>query len=561
MRGARLYLIASAIVGGLSCSSDSSELPEVGGRVMVDASLDVMLDKQPPSERPQGPPDASIDMDRSDVLEAGDGGSGDASESSPCVLTSCGSSCVDIDTDAAHCGACFHACLAAANAAVRCAQHMCSYSCDTGYADCDGVSQNGCETPVNSDPGNCGSCGHSCMGGQCVGGNCRPALVAAAAWPAYVATDSASIYFSIQGTAENGFNDGAVRRLAILGSAAQTTVVANLANPRALAVDGTNVYWVDASGLGAAPKDQSSPGGVSDAGPLLSWTLETSGGLSLALSPTRVYAGSANVGIVFSTDLRGLDPLTSPLLLLDLTGLVLDGGYLYALSYQAYLSKFTMVDGMPDPNSAVPLVASGFSGNGFAMTKTGDSLYWLAGDSRFPVPSTDGSVMRTPIAGGSTVPVASHQAGPIGIAADAGYVYWTNYYDGTIMRADPQTGEVAVLAEGQDHPLGVMVDAKGIYWANNALSGSVMRLVKDTAPIRPTATDGGVFDADVMVPDVVAETSPEADPLACLGPRFQHCPVPEAPCVDTYTDVVYCGDCSNACGWNKRCLQGVCVYY
>ena len=35
-------------------------------------------------------------------------------------------------------------------------------SCDPGYADCDGNPANGCETNLDTDTGNCGSCGTAC---------------------------------------------------------------------------------------------------------------------------------------------------------------------------------------------------------------------------------------------------------------------------------------------------------------------------------------------------------------------------------------------------------------
>lgn len=56
-------------------------------------------------------------------------------------------------------------------------------SCDSGFSDCDGNAADGCETNTNSDPANCGSCGHDCsakdpatnwvcQNGQCAVSNC-----------------------------------------------------------------------------------------------------------------------------------------------------------------------------------------------------------------------------------------------------------------------------------------------------------------------------------------------------------------------------------------------------
>ena len=47
-------------------------------------------------------------------------------------------------------------------------------SCPAGYADCDGISANGCEIDINADPSNCGVCGNVCIApnGTCTDGVC-----------------------------------------------------------------------------------------------------------------------------------------------------------------------------------------------------------------------------------------------------------------------------------------------------------------------------------------------------------------------------------------------------
>jgi hypothetical protein len=45
--------------------------------------------------------------------------------------------------------------------------------CSSGWADCDGNPSNGCETNLQLDPSNCGSCANSCVSGQvCSAGSC-----------------------------------------------------------------------------------------------------------------------------------------------------------------------------------------------------------------------------------------------------------------------------------------------------------------------------------------------------------------------------------------------------
>ena len=48
------------------------------------------------------------------------------------------------------------------------------YTCLSGYAECDGMSANGCEARLASSAMNCGRCGNACPGGTaCVNATCR----------------------------------------------------------------------------------------------------------------------------------------------------------------------------------------------------------------------------------------------------------------------------------------------------------------------------------------------------------------------------------------------------
>ncbi len=80
---------------------------------------------------------------------------------------------IGTDVDINNCGACGNVCAQVANASVVCAGGKCTIdSCDFGYADCDGVFENGCEVNTMTDGSNCGTCGTSCGGEACVTGTC-----------------------------------------------------------------------------------------------------------------------------------------------------------------------------------------------------------------------------------------------------------------------------------------------------------------------------------------------------------------------------------------------------
>lgn len=67
---------------------------------------------------------------------------------------------VPLATTAAHCGACGAACVNP-NGNTSCSGSSCVPTCSTGFGDCDGSRQNGCETALNG-VNNCGGCGNVC---------------------------------------------------------------------------------------------------------------------------------------------------------------------------------------------------------------------------------------------------------------------------------------------------------------------------------------------------------------------------------------------------------------
>ncbi len=75
----------------------------------------------------------------------------------------CGMACLSLATDPDHCGGCTTVCPERANSARACASGACSFTCDTGYANCDGSAANGCEARLD-DVMSCGTCGTVCRG-------------------------------------------------------------------------------------------------------------------------------------------------------------------------------------------------------------------------------------------------------------------------------------------------------------------------------------------------------------------------------------------------------------
>lgn len=69
---------------------------------------------------------------------------------------------VNTRTSTQHCGACSNVCPARANAATSCTSGTCSFTCLPGFADCDGNAANGCEVDTRSSLSHCGACNSPC---------------------------------------------------------------------------------------------------------------------------------------------------------------------------------------------------------------------------------------------------------------------------------------------------------------------------------------------------------------------------------------------------------------
>lgn len=78
-------------------------------------------------------------------------------------------------SDPNNCGGCGIQCLAQ-NGTTSCLAGVCVPSCSSGFGNCDGNPNNGCETDTSNNPSNCGTCGHSCAVAHtqtsCLSGGC-----------------------------------------------------------------------------------------------------------------------------------------------------------------------------------------------------------------------------------------------------------------------------------------------------------------------------------------------------------------------------------------------------
>ncbi len=102
----------------------------------------------------------------------------------PCMpgFARCGALCRDLSTDPASCGACDRVCPSGPNAFPVCRGGSCGIVCDRSYGDCNGNPSDGCETNTQTNPDACGSCGVVCLSRPnstrtCVFGMCQSACL------------------------------------------------------------------------------------------------------------------------------------------------------------------------------------------------------------------------------------------------------------------------------------------------------------------------------------------------------------------------------------------------
>ncbi|MBS2018658.1 MAG: hypothetical protein JST00_37675 [Deltaproteobacteria bacterium] len=160
----------------------------------------------------------------------------------------------DLQNDVGNCGACGKVCGNHANAYGMCKGGACAIGCNTGYGDCDGKIETGCESPLATDPNHCGACGHACGGARCVGGQCQPFTLAEV--PGYVVsatTDATHIYYAYDG----GGGSYAIGRTPKDGSAPPSAVVTGITKPPyALTVTDAEIYWVKTNEANGPPPAQ-----------------------------------------------------------------------------------------------------------------------------------------------------------------------------------------------------------------------------------------------------------------------------------------------------------------
>ena len=322
--------------------------------------------------------------------------------------------------------------------------------CEGTTADCDLDAVNGCEVELTTDGDHCGTCDHSCLGGECVDSVCKAVQLVVGDpndWPRDVAVDGANVYWTNEsggtvmrvpkggGTSvEVGWNQPFAYGVAVdgmraywttrqqtpngtvgsapLGGGAPSAIMTNLDLPEAIGVDATHLYWLARSGLYRADKMAPVPGMIASA----------------SIIPGR---------------------------------LILDPNYVYWTDYNSGAINRT-----PKGGGATEGLASGqVAPLGIAIDAT--SAYW--------VNFMGNTVYKVDIATRATTELCAAES-PRDVVVDDDYAYFTNSASNTIRRVAKDGGESTIIADNQNGARDIAQDEEAVYWAN--VDGSVWKIAK-----------------------------------------------------------------------------------
>ena len=387
---------------------------------------------------------------------------GCSSPSSPATGDAGPGSSHDAGPDGAACIAA--QCEAPANSQPACHGSTCGFTCDNGYANCDGDKANGCEAELDRSA-NCGSCGHDCEGAACSSGACAAETFASGLnTPEQIAADGTNVYVveynqiascprlgcgadgptpvyptnptgagiaigSMQLDAadiwiiESPFGDS-VKRCPKTGCTTLTAVVPSLVAPYDLVVDDTHLFWLEGQTFGSHPtpsrimranKDGSA---VTVLGQGLDYT-------NLAVFGSTLYFidGTVSTGGVRSCsidDCSAPTPIMPDVFAVNVESLYVDASGLYVMQNGSayYAALGSSGDTKLGPGSDL----------GSNVVAVGSTLFWGQ--------RGDGTLDSLPESGGAPSVLVSGLSVPQAIAADATAVYLTTH-DGNVIKLVP----------------------------------------------------------------------------------------------------------------------------
>lgn len=361
----------------------------------------------------------------------------------------CGESCVDLDEDEDHCGGCGNACPNTA-------------SCVEGTCECPDAQTICADTCVDtgSDADNCGGCGVKCDG-TCGGGRCYEVLASGYTFTFYsIVLDASNVYF--------GTSDQLVR---VPKSGGKATPLATAQGcPAYIALDATNIYWMNGCAGGGEIQRRPIAGGTTTT------LAQAAGQQAMTTNATNAYWSEydlkTKVAKIRSVPLAGgtaTDVLTTAANALFITELATYGSNLYFAGYEDVGKRYSLYR-LPMSGGTPSVLVE--EARVMQLAIDGAALFWT---------DQTGPIKRIALPGpAAATTVAEGTPGEVwGLAFDSSNVYWTEIFGDKLSRVAKTGGTGETIATGQNHPSGVALDSTSIYWINSGgADGAVLKMAK-----------------------------------------------------------------------------------
>jgi hypothetical protein len=306
------------------------------------------------------------------------------------------------------------------------------------------------------DPANCGSCGHSCLGGACIAGACQPVVVAPGqTYPRAIAVDANNIYWT------QAMISGSVMQQAIAGGAT-ITLASSQHQPWLVAVSAGFVFWTN---YGPSQTVNKVPIG---GGTITALATGQSNPAGIAADANNVYWTNArNNSTVWQVSIGGGVPLAlAPSNHPSPWAVAVDATSVYWVDYGNGSSAYAVPIGGGTQTTLATTALSPYD-----IAAYGPNIYFTAWTS-----VSNGMVLGAAKAGGASTMLASGLSAPTGVAVDASGVYVVENGAGNVDFVPLAGGSMKVLVTGLSGPRSITTDATSIYWTNDG--GDVLRLAK-----------------------------------------------------------------------------------
>jgi hypothetical protein len=343
---------------------------------------------------------------------------------------------------------------------------------------------------LQTDKNNCGACGHTCEAG-CSGALCTPTvLTSGLGAPHAILVHGTTLYVANHGGVS-------VQMMSTLDGTGLKNFAASQLFPDRLATDGTSVFWTaDANvatdpggsiGFGSIAQTQCAPGytycflarnlpspyGIAlQGGTIFVTTLDATNNGPTGCAgawTSSVLSCPASTGCAVTACATSGGPTVLASGQTQLAGIAADAQNVYWADFGAHEVRFC-----PQPTCAGgPKVFAQIAGSPFDVASDGSRVYFTdrTGGKLYACPTTG--------CGGSPTVLASGLDDPALVAVDAKSAYVTLYAGGVpgkgaVARCDLPScsGGAVTVAAGLHAPYGVALDSSYVYWSEEGSSGS-----------------------------------------------------------------------------------------